>query len=382
MTKICDENQCTGCAACINICPKQCISMQPDLHGYIYPVINKNECINCERCVKTCPANIHIEGHVPDQAYAAWSLSISDRNSSTSGGAASVFSQYILDNGGIVYGAAVCNGNEVNHIRVSDKNELYKLKGSKYVQSNINDCYKRTKEDLKTGKSVLFTGTPCQIAGLRKFLFKEYANLITVDIICHGVPSLSLLHNHIKGICNLNKISNITFREKKGYILNLMEGSKTVYKKPFPYDSYMNGFMYALFHRPSCYECHYARSSRTSDITIGDFWGLGTVSEVKYSKDKVSVILPNTEKGKQFLDLCSNKLFLEERPIQEAINGNAQLQFPSRKHEFYNLFRALYPKYGYKTAINIALCKFHIKHFIYKIIIKNPILQKYYIKKN
>lgn len=381
MIEICDENQCTGCAACANRCPKQCIEMQPDLHGFIHPKINDAECINCELCIRTCPANIQMEGHIPNKAFAAWSLSTEDRNSSTSGGAASVFGQYIINNGGIVYGAAVCNGKEVNHIRVSKQNELYRLKGSKYVQSSINDCYKAVKEDLKSDKRVLFTGTPCQIAGLRQFLSKEYENLITVDIICHGVPSLSLLHDHIKGRCDISKVSNITFREKDGFTMNVMENSKTVYRKSFPYDSYMNGFMYALFYRPSCYKCHYACPSRISDVTIGDFWGLGAFSEVKYSKDKVSVILTNTEKGEQLLASCSNKLFLEERPVEEAINGNTQLQHPSTKHEFHNLFWSLYPYCGYRIAITIALGKFHIKHFIYKLFIKSSIFKKWYLKR-
>lgn len=381
MIKVCDDNQCTGCAACANCCPRQCIQMQPDIHGFIHPKINNNECINCALCVKTCPANIQMDGHISNKAFAAWSLSVDDRNTSTSGGVASVFSQHIIDNGGIVYGSAVCNGSEVNHIRISDRHELYKLKGSKYVQSNINNCFKIAKEDLKSGKPVLFTGTPCQIAGLRQFLSKEYKNLITVDIICHGVPSISMLHNHMREICDIDKISNISFREKKGYILNIMESSKTVYRKAFPYDSYLNGFMYGLFHRPSCYECHYARPYRVSDITIGDYWGLGVLSEVEYSKEKVSVVLPNTEKGKQFLASCSDKLFLEERPIEEAINGNSQLQQPTVKHEFYNLFRTLYPRYGYKTTVDIVLCKFYIKNFIYKILIKISFFKKMHIRR-
>lgn len=380
MLEICNELQCTGCASCANRCPQQCITMQPDTYGYIHPVIDQNECIDCQICIKACPVNNEINYYSPQKAYAAWSLDSQDRETSTSGGIASVLSQYILSQNGIVYGAAVCHDCNVTHIRVSTTQELHLLKGSKYVQSSIHDCYKKVKEDLIAGKQVLFTGTPCQVAGLAQFLVKPYPNLTTMDLICHGVPSLALLHKHIESVCDINQVTSLSFREKEGYILDIKKGETNLYRKAFPYDTYLNGFMYGLFYRSSCYQCLYAKPKRISDITIGDFWGLGLITKFNHSKDKVSVILPNTPKGENLIQNCSHRLFLEEREVMEAINGNAQLQCPAKKHESYDLFRKLYPLLGYKMAMKVSLIKFFLKHYIFNILIRSHTFNQWYIK--
>ena len=350
-----------------------------DVYGFLHPNINQNKCINCGLCVKVCPNNQKITKNYPNIAYAAWSLNAKDRETSTSGGVSSVLSSYVIENEGIVYGAAFQDG-EVKHIRVTFKEDLYKLKGSKYIQSNIEDTYAKVIQDIVSNKLVLFWGTPCQIAGLKSLIttrhLKDTDKLIYGDIICHGVPSQKIFNDHLRSITKQkNKVYNISFRDPEGYYLTLNKENNIIYRKGFPEDKFLNGFQYGLFHRDSCYQCQYASPKRISDITIGDFWGLG---ETKYPKKKVSVILCNTTKGVNIIKKVQDKLFLEERPIEEAIYGNSQLQKPSAKHEFYNLFHKTYPKFGYNIAISLSLTKFYIKHFIFKILYKHKRFRNWY----
>lgn len=380
MKKICDYYKCTGCTACMAICPKSCINMESDSYGFLHPHINQEKCINCGLCIKVCPNSNIVEKKYPNIAYAAWSLNNYDRETSTSGGISSVLSSYIIENKGIVYGAAFQNG-IVKHIRVTSIKDLHRLKGSKYVQSNMEDIYTKAIHDIESNKLVLFWGTPCQIAGLKSLVTtkrtKNSNNIIYGDIICHGVPSQKILNDHLKKIVK-NNVYDISFRDSEGYFLTLKKEKEIIYRKGFPQDKFLNGFQYGLFNRDCCYQCQYAYSHRISDITIGDFWGLG---ETSYPKKKVSVILCNTLKGQNLIKCVKDKLFLEERPINEAISGNSQLQHPSVKHEFYRLFHRIYPLLGYNVAINLSLTKFYIKHFIFKALYKNNRFQKLYNKK-
>lgn len=381
MKEICPKDTCTGCAACVNACPRSCIKMQEDEWGYINPVVDDSQCTDCGLCVKVCPSNKkEIDSVVPNKCYAAWSLDSQDRSTSSSGGAASVFSTIITSAGGVVYGAVVSKGANIHHARIDKANDLYRLKGSKYVQSHIGDMYKSVLKDLKQNLIVLFIGTPCQIAGLKGFLRKPYSNLITVDLICHGVPNQKLLHEHISNQTALCAVDNVSFRGMEEWALSIVSNKKIKYKCEFPKDKYLTGFMYGLFYRPSCYQCKYAGSSRISDLTIGDFWGLGKKVPFSYPKEKVSVILVNTPIGEQLLSKCSNSLFLVERPVEEAVNGNSQLQCPARKHEFYELFRKMYPKWGYKRSVRICLMKFYAKNFIFRLLMKNSLFRNWYKK--
>lgn len=379
IAEICKHEECTGCGACAGVCPKSCIILEGDEFGYIHPVIDQNACINCGMCVKVCPNNRDLDFWQPFSAYASWNLNSQQRESSASGGIAAVLSNAFIRNGGIVYGAVAQTKGGVSHQRADNANDCNKFKGSKYVQSSLpRSIYNALHDDLKENRKVLFFGTPCQTAAIRSFS-KDHPNLYCVDIICHGVPSQKILRDHINMVTNgrLKDIVSFSTRDNRGFYFKLSTNSDIIYDESFPKDAYENAFQYALFYRPSCYQCHYSKPQRQSDITIGDFWGLG---KTEYPKEKVSVVLPITEKGSQLLDSIRDAVFLEERSVVEAVKGNHNLQRPSSKHEFYNLFRYLYPRFGYKTAVNLSLLKFRIKQSIFKLLVKNKAFRNYYYK--
>lgn len=367
MIEICPIDECTGCGACAGVCPKSCIELKPDDMGYIHPVIDQAKCVDCGQCALTCPNNIKIDFREPQKCYAAWSIDTENRTTSTSGGIASALSRKVIESGGTVYGAVGYGAGNVEHQRAATVEETIKFKKSKYVQSTINpEIYKQIKVDLKNKECVLFIGTPCQTAAVRSANPKA-ENLFCVDIICHGVPSQQLLKDNIRLVLgkDVDKVTSFSTRDNEGFNLTLFQGDKILYCKSFDKDGYSYGFYYGLFYRPSCYQCHYAQQKRQSDLTIGDFWGLG---ETQYPHKKVSVILVNTDSGLKLLNGSSCGLFLDERGINEAIAGNAQLQHPSIKHKYYNLFKKVYLKKGFAKAIKYSLVEFEIKRFVCRLL--------------
>lgn len=354
MIEVCPKEICTSCSACYSICQKSAISMEYDLDGNLYPRIKQENCVNCGLCQMVCTAKNDSKFYEAEDVYAAWAKDQTERKSSSSGGAAAVFSKKILENKGIVFGAAFNKEKEVHHIMIEEMNELQKLKGSKYVQSKIDDTYKQAKEKLELNKNVIFFGTPCQIDGLVHFLGKEYSNLVTVDLICHGTPSPNYLKEHINYIESKvrKKAETITFRGKNDFCFTLYdEKDNVIYKISNEYDTYFKGFLEGLFYRKNCYSCRYARKERVSDITIGDFWGLGDEKEFLADKTKgVSVIILNTDKGKQFFESCKNLFVYEKRTLEEAVKGNHNLRKPTSFHPKYEIFQNLYKQYGFEKA--------------------------------
>lgn len=371
MIDICEKALCTGCHACLNICGKKAISMKPDDLGFEYPSIDASLCVDCGLCVKICPVNNPPKAVSPSVVYAVQSANLEDLMSSTSGGAASVFSQIILRQNGVVYGCSGMDASQIQHIRIESISELYKLKGSKYVQSKIGSVFKQVKADLLLGKKVLFTGTPCQVAGLKNFLRVEYDNLITVDLVCHGVPSQQLLLDDLKlGKREFCKKA-ISFRKKgmKGIDLKfgvfIYDSVRPIYSTTYPYDYYIMGFMCGLFFRDSCYSCLWASSKRCSDITVGDFWGLGELKNIKIEKKRgVSVVLLNTLRGHAFFESCQYLLHFEERIVKEAIDGNEQLQYPFERHPLNNAFRHLYTEKGFAASCRKCLSRDYKQYYI------------------
>lgn len=375
MPKLCDRKNCTGCYACSNICPKQAIEMKEDEYGYVYPLIDNEKCVECKLCEKTCPYINKIELKYPTKCYAARVKETEILKASTSGGIATILAKKIIEKNGVVYGAAYTEDCEVNHIRVNKTEELSKLQGSKYVHSYIKESFKLAKQDLINGKIVLFIGTPCQVAGLKNFLMKEYENLYTVDIICHGVPSQKFLKEEVRRVNgNSTKIDRINFRDKthKDFTFLVKKQNKVLYAQDWIDNPYFYTFMKSITYRENCYGCLYARPERVSDITIGDFWGLNEESKFYNTKDNgISVVLQITNKGKELFDMVTDEVDIEERPIEEAVSGNDQLKEPSVKSREVDKFKKIYYQNGnfYKTYK-----KLFIKHIYKQKLKSNPII--------
>lgn len=350
MDLVCATKYCTGCGLCSIKCPKKCITLQPGDMGHLYPIIDKLKCVNCGICKKVCPSLNSIKKIYPFTAFAAWAKDTSDYKSSTSGGVASVLSQYIIKKGGIVYGCSIEENLKIKHIRVETEADLYKLKGSKYVQSSITEIFSLLQDDIEQNKLVLFIGTPCQVNAVKR-LFKEYPiNLFTVDIICHGTPSNLFLEWYLLKYRHINKsnITNITFRSTNAYKISVLNKDKILYQTANLWsnrfeDIYTNAFFDGYSIRESCHNCLYAQPYRCSDMTIGDFWGLKSHSVPDHPYG-VSLILPCSEKGKFLIQEIIKDLNIYERPIEEAVNGNEQLRIPKRKTLRIKLFKKLWNK--------------------------------------
>ena len=357
MAEICKASLCTGCWACFNVCSKNAISMNEGKLGHLYPSIDEEKCINCGLCVKVCPSIQLQKKNTPIKAYAGWAKDWKEYTSSTSGGIASILSRYIIRNGGVVYGCACLENLDIRHIRIVNEKDLDKLKGSKYVQSCIYDSYQLVKKDLIDGFKVLFIGTPCQVSGLKSFLRKEYNNLYLLDLICHGVPSSYLLKKYIHDVAPFHHYDKVVFRDFQGkYVLNVYADSKTIYheklnRKKFE-GWYVSTFFEGFTYRDSCYQCQYARPERCSDITIGDFWGLGKkyiANDIPEHTHGISVLLPITEKGEKIIEEVKTAFNIFERPLDEAIEGNSQLNAPVKYTRRKSLFRMLFNVIGYKA---------------------------------
>lgn len=376
MKEICSKNKCTGCSACANKCPKHCIIMGADDGlGHVYPVIDQSKCVNCGLCEKVCPANKLIDGNKPLKAYAAWDKIESEYISSTSGGAASAISRSFIKSGGVVYGCTMLPGVVAKHIRISTVEETYKLKGSKYVQSNTEDIYRSVLNDIKSNIKILFIGTPCQIAAVKNVVGKSDDLLYTIDIICHGVPSLKYLQDCSSSV--VNDLSNViaVFRNKNTYQLGLKSIANNEYIYLNTLDdnryepTYINNFFNGFTIRNSCHNCSYAKPERISDLTVGDFWGLGRNQKFDYDHPHgCSVLLPNTSKGKGLVKLIKEDMYIYERPVEEAILGNDKLRHPTRIDKSTSVFLCLYKTIGIKKASRIAFIAFRMQLLVDKII--------------
>lgn len=345
MIEIKSKEDCCGCYACYNICPKQCITMKIDNEGFWYPNIDKNECINCNLCEKVCPI-INPVKRVDSKkiAYASMNKDEQVRMKSSSGGIFSILAEYIIKNNGVVYGAGFDEDFNIKHKRILYSTDLDLLRGSKYVQSSIGDIYKQVKNDLENNNPVLFTGTPCQVEGLRSYLRKEYVNLITMDFICHGVPSPLVWEKYLKKMkkSKQENIKNIYFRNKdigwKLFSLKIIF-DKRIYSNDLNNDLFMKGFLQDVYLRPSCYNCKFKKINRISDITVADFWGIGNILP-KMDDDKgTSLIVIHSEKGKQLFDKLSEKMILNEVNLNEAIKYNpsmiSSVKYNEKRNEFF-----------------------------------------------
>lgn len=344
---LCSEDTCTQCFACQQVCPKKCISRSEVGAGFFIPAIDRNLCIECEACVKAChKLGGRIEFQTPQKAYACWTLNLVDREHSSSGGAFSVLAKKIINEGGVVFGAMMDVQLKVRHILIDKVEDIRLLQGSKYVQSEISNTYVLAKKIIKENRLVLFTGTPCQIAGLYSFLKYKPENLYTCDVVCHGVPSQKAFDSYVDRIGIRSSSKSVGFRFTKGWGFQMYRVSansdKNFIKKKliYPHSAYyLRAFTSGLMFNEACYSCPYAQPNRISDITIADYWGLGTFKPFHHPTHKgVSLLLVNNNHASELLKSCNDLIYVEERPMEEAIKGNDNLEKPSYRPEGRNTY--------------------------------------------
>lgn len=305
---------------------------------------------------------IDIEHKKPLGTYAAWRKDEKARALSSSGGLASVISEVWVQDGGVVYGAAFVTPFSFQHIRCTTLEELYKLRGSKYVQSSIKYVINEIEDDLKNDKNVLFIGTPCQVAGIRN-RFKNYSSqLYTIDIICHGTPSAQILRDSLPK--NLEEIAydNMEFRSNNHFQIVFKRKGKSVWERKLAHDLYLKGFFKAVFYRECCYHCKYATINRISDLTLGDFWGLDAEVVNTDVEKGISLVLVNTEKGENILHAVKPHVEMLSRSIEEAMVGNHQLNHPMSRTWRNKVFTFFYPKIGFKMAAIISMPDIYVKN--------------------
>lgn len=398
MIQIIDKSKCCGCNACVQRCPKQCITMHEDEEGFLYPKVDQKSCIDCGLCDKVCPVLNQNEPKQPLQVFAAKNRNEDQRLRSSSGGIFILLAEYTIKQGGVVFGARFDKNWEVEHTYAETLEDLEPLMRSKYVQSRIGNTYKEAEQFLKQGRQVLFVGTSCQIAGLKKFLRKDYDNLLAVDFICHGVPSPGVWRNYLKEIQterseNAGKktvlsssqnsvpvITGINFREKQlggygwkkfGFVVHSESPSRgdknSVLTSTTFYDNiYMRGFLSNLYLRPSCYQCPAKAGKSQSDLTIGDFWGINEFRPDLDDDKGESLLFCHSTKGILFLKNLKFDMF--EVTYESAVNYNPSYKesvlIPSNRKYFWKYFNrsknikksiidALRPSYSLRLRIKI-----------------------------
>lgn len=330
MIEIKEKKDCCGCNACYNICPKNAIEMKEDEKGFRYPVIDKQKCIQCDLCSKVCPISINKKIENNPIAYACYCKDEKIRINSSSGGMFTLIASQIISECGLVYGASFDEKFNIKHIKVDKIDDLQKLRGSKYVQSDIGNTFKEVKKYLDENRKVLFTGTPCQIEGLKCFLQKDYENLYLQDIICHGVPSPKVWNKYKQYRKNKDKEepNKINFRNKKDgwsrYCL-LFDYKSREYKNTPSKDLYLQMFLQDLSLRDSCYDCKFKKFNRLSDITLADFWGIDNILPEMNDNKGTSLLIINSTKGQKLFDKIKEETIFKEVNLKEAIKYNPSM---------------------------------------------------------
>ncbi len=377
--KICDLEKCTGCGACIEICPNKCITLEEsDAFGTMRPKITENSCVNCGLCRKVCHVNNEEvkEGQLLVQCYAARCADKKMRSNAASGGIASLMYKHSVEHDIFTMGTYFDCKKGVGYREVTDMKDIEWARDSKYVYSNMEKVYELYRRNIVHGKKCIFIGLPCQVAALKKYLMikkVDQSSILYVEIVCHGVPNFKILREHLDYIekKKKKKIDNVHFREPESAFnfTCYSTGRKIWIRTMHGNDTFFRGFSIGLFFRENCYNCCYAKRQRYSDITIGDYSGLGTLEPFSGDKYQMSLVLCNNDKGQNWFDeLCeAQEVERYKRPLNEAINadGNPQLRYPSRKPEQKKIFDDRYvATRDFEFSANCAMKKLFFEYYI------------------
>ena len=331
LPRLADPSRCTGCTACASICPHDAIAMVRDREGFARPVIDGEACVRCGRCTSVCPILTERPRGAMPAVFAAWNKNDDIRRDSTSGGIFTLLAEHVLEQGGVVYGAAFDSRMHLRHIACFRKEELWRLRGAKYVQSDLNGIFREIRKWLEQ-RPVLFSGTPCQVDGLYRYLGGRPENLTTCDLVCHGIPSPGVWEDTVRDLEERRRqsLQAVRFRNKvagwKESHLTAVYGDGTVDTAPLFRTEYGRAFGRALFLRPSCHRCPYTSMSRVGDLTLGDFWGLRPEELADQQEKGVSLLLVNTPHGSRIFDQLP--LAKQPFPPERAIAGNPRLASP------------------------------------------------------
>lgn len=323
-----NKTKCCGCTACENICPNDCIEMKEDNEGFLYPeIVKRDKCTECRLCIKVCPLKKTLN-EVNPEVYACFNRDYDVRQNSSSGGIFTLLAEVILKENGLVYGAKFDEKFRVYHQGVDNVKDLKTLRGSKYVQSDLRLCFKEIRKYLQEGKKILFSGTPCEVAGLNSYLRKRYENLYTVDLACHGVPSPMIFEKYKEYLESKNKsqTKNINFRSKEdgwtNYKIKFSFSNGKVFSEYGYENLYMKGFIRNLYVRPSCTSCKFKCFKSGSDITLADFWGVENYFANLKDNKGISLIFINSDGGKVLYNRISSSIVFYETSIEDAVQYN------------------------------------------------------------
>lgn len=353
-----NDKDCCGCRACENICPQDAITMEKNQEGFYYPKVNYEKCVDCGLCRKVCPMVNKIDKNKEKyleqpKCYAVTTKNEDVLNKSTSGGMFYEIAKYVLDNNGVVYGSTMDKDLKVKHIVIEKIENMPKIMGSKYVNSDLGDCFKSIREQLNNKQLVLFSGVPCQCAALQKYLLKDYDNLITVEVVCHGTPNQDLFDKYIKYLENKEKakVVDYKFRSKeaskwgtfRGNITYLRNGTEYNKSVNADFDKYYSSFLNAENYRESCYVCPFANKDRYSDFTLGDFWGIESINTELKEVNGVSSVIINTKQGIELFNTIKDNIITKEVTYKDVSMKNSQLREPSKRNanrnNWYNNFQ-------------------------------------------
>lgn len=394
MIDITDKSKCCGCSACANACPKQCITMKADCEGFLYPEIEQSKCIGCNICDKACPIiNVKEEQIVTQSGYVVQNRDRAILRDSTSGGAFTAIAKYVIHHNGIVFGAVLNDDMQVEHAYTEKESELSQFRNSKYIQSNIKNSYNVAEAFLQQGRIVLFSGTPCQIEGLKCYLQKNYQNLITVDVVCRAVPSPYIFNKYIDMQQKRlgTKVRKVRFRDKfYGYkysTLQLISNNKNLnYHHGIDSDPWLRAFFSDIINRPSCYECMFRKQYRASDVTIWDCLNVYEFDKKLDNDMGATRVLIHTEKGRDIFDKIKEDFFFTEVSPEILIGDVAEIKKSVTPHtqrqQFFNdaqfmegdqLFKKYFPntaKVKIEHAIRMICYKIGVYKFMKKLFIK------------